>query len=135
MTKRAILPALAAVAAGLTAGAAFGAGQAALSGLQAGRWNLDEIGVQDPGRSLCVTSPDQFIQIYHPGLQCARYVISDAPDKVTIHYTCPGKGYGRTTVSVENPQLIKLDTQGIGPDGQPFDRSYEGRRTGICPAR
>ena len=134
MTNKAILLALATAAAGLTAGAAFGASQVALNGLQTGRWNLDEIGVQDPGRNLCVTSADQFIQIYHPGLPCTRYVITDAPDKVTIHYTCQGKGYGRTTVSVENPQLIKLDTQGIGPDGQPFDKSYEGRRTGICAA-
>lgn len=134
MTNKAILCAVATVSAGLMAGAAFAAGQAALNGLQTGRWNLNEIGVDDPGRNLCVTSPEQFIQIYHPGIACTRYVIADAPDRVTIHYTCQAKGYGRTTVSVESAQLIKLDTQGIGPDGQPFDKSFEGRRTGACAA-
>lgn len=135
MTGKSILYAMATATAGLMAGAALAAGQAALNGLQTGLWNLNEIGVDDTGRNLCVTAPAQFIQIYHPNMPCTRYVISDAPDKVTIHYTCQGKGYGRTTVSVENPQLIKLDTQGIGPDGQPFDKSYEGRRTGTCAAR
>lgn len=132
---KAILAALATATAGLTAGAALAAGQAALTGLQTGRWNLNEIGVEDAGRNLCVTNPQQFIQLYHPGMACTRYVIGDAPDKLTIHYTCQANGYGRTTVSVESPQLIKIDTQGIGPDGQPFDKSFEGRRTGACAAR
>lgn len=135
MNGKPILVALATAAAGLIGGVAFAAGQTALSGLERGRWNLNEIGVQDPGRNLCVTNTDQFIQLYHPGMACTRYVIGDAPDKLTIHYTCQAKGYGRTTVSVESPQLIKVDTQGIGPDGQPFDKSFEGRRTGACAAR
>lgn len=135
MTGKVILGALAAATVGLMAGAALAAGPTALAGLQKGRWNLNEIGVQDVGRNLCVTNPDQFIQLYHPGMACTRYVIGSAPDQLTIHYTCQGNGYGRTTVSVESPQLIKVDTQGIGPDGQPFDKSYEGRRTGVCAAR
>jgi len=129
---RTILVALATATAGLTAGAALAAGQAALNGLQTGLWNLNEIGVNDSGRDLCVATPEQFIQIYHPGMACSRYVLNESPDKVTVHYTCQGRGYGRTTVSVETPQLIKVDTQGIGPDGRPFDKSFEGRRRGTC---
>jgi hypothetical protein len=132
MQGRVILRAMATVTAGLMAGAALAAGQAALNGLQPGLWTLNEIGVDDAGRKMCVTAPAQFIQLYHPGMNCTRYVIDDTPEKVTVHYTCQGKGYGRTTVSVEDAQLIKLDTQGIGPDGQPFDKSYEGRRAGTC---
>lgn len=122
------------VVAGLAAGAAF-AGPTALAGLGLGRWQLRGIGIDaDPAgtRALCVRDPMQFIQLNHPGLQCTRFTLDDGPNHVTIHYTCPGKGYGRTTVTVEDSNLIKVDTQGIGPDGQPFGTVYEGRLTGTC---
>ncbi len=135
MVGNRFLGAMATVTAGLWAVAAFAGPLSALAGLQTGRWNLDEIGVDDPGRALCVSAPIQLIQLNHPGEQCQRYVIIDTAEKVTVQYTCQGRGYGRTTVSIENAQLIKLDTQGIGPDGLPFDKSYEGRRTGACVAR
>ena len=114
------------------------AGPAALDTLGLGRWQLHEIGSADAPRLLCVHNPLQMIQLFHPGVQCTRFTIDDAPDHVTIHYTCQGRGYGRTTITLENPNLIRLDTQGIDPAGQPFDVVYEGRRTGACapvPAR
>lgn len=136
MVGKRFLVAMTAVAtAGLWAVAALAGPLSALAGLQTGRWNLDEIGVDDRGRAVCFTAPVQLIQLNHPGEQCQHYVITNTADKATVQYTCQGRGYGRTTVSVENAQLIKLDTQGIGPDGLPFDKSYEGRRTGTCATR
>ena len=125
------------VLAGLVAAAASVAGVAiaapfVLSGIGLGRWQLHEIGTANAPRLLCVRDPMQLIQLNHPGIQCTRFTIDDAPDHATIHYTCQGRGYGRTTISVENPNLIKLDTQGIDPEGRPFDVTYEGRRTGEC---
>ncbi len=113
------------------AGAAIAA-PAALDALGLGRWQLHEIGTGDAPRSVCVRDAMQLIQLYHPGIQCTRFTIDDAADHITIHYTCQGRGYGRTTIKVESGDLIKLDTQGIDPDGQPFDKTYEGRRTGAC---
>lgn len=122
------------VAVALAAGVAI-AGPQALAGLGLGRWQLHEIGADADatgGRAVCIRDPMEFIQLNHPGIQCTRFILDDAPDHITIHYTCPGKGYGRTTVTVESSSLIKLDTQGIGPGGQPFGATYEGRLTGAC---
>jgi len=49
----------------------------------------------------------------------------------TIHYTCPGRGYGRTTIAVETSKLVRIDTQGI-VDGMPFATEFEGRKIGMC---
>lgn len=126
-----IVAAFAAVA-GLAAGMAMAAGPAALERLSLGQWQLHEIGSTDTPRLLCVRDPLQMIQLYHPGIQCTRFTIDDAPNHVTIHYTCQGRGYGRTSITLENPNLVRLDTQGIDPAGRPFEIVYEGRRTGAC---
>ena len=126
-----IVAAFAAVA-GLGAGMAMAAGPAALERLSLGQWQLHEIGATDTPRLLCVHDPLQLIQLYHPGVQCTRFTIEDAPNHVTIHYSCQGRGYGRTSITLENPSLVRLDTQGIDPAGRPFEIVYEGRRTGAC---
>ncbi len=123
---------LAGLAAAVFATGAAPAGPAALGTVGLGRWTLHEIGSPDAPRFVCARNAMDLIQLYHPGIQCTRFTIDDAADHVTIHYTCQGRGYGRTTISVESGDLIKLDTQGIDPEGQPFDKSYEGRRTGAC---
>lgn len=91
---------------------------------------LREIGGTETTR-ICVADPRMLIQLRHPRAQCSRFVVEDLPRSVTVHYTCPGAGHGRTDISVEGGKLIKLRTQGIA-DGAPFDLEYEGRRTGTC---
>src|SRR3546814_2145741 len=71
------------------------------------------------------------IQVYHPGATCSRYVIEDTPNSVTVHYTCPGAGHGRTTIRSETNRLVQIDTQGIA-EGRPFSQAIEARRTGGC---
>ncbi|CAN5323422.1 hypothetical protein BH09PSE4_BH09PSE4_23460 [soil metagenome] len=102
---------------------------AALSSIETGEWTLKEIGGE--GRSLCLSDPRTLIQLRHGNAQCTRFVISDDPHSVTVHYTCPGAGHGRTTITVETSRLIKVETQGIA-GGAPFESTYEGRRTGAC---
>lgn len=127
MGNRKLLAACAA-AAGLAAGVAI----AAPLGLTQGRWQLHEIGTGAPSRFVCVRDPAQLIQLNHPGIACTRFVLDDSPGHLTVQYKCEGKGYGRSTITVEQPGLIRLDTQGIDPSGQPFDTSYEGRLSGDC---
>ena len=103
----------------------------ALTHIELGQWQLKELGVAAPSRLLCVSDPTMLLQLGHPGAQCSRFVIADMPGVATVHYTCPGAGHGRTTVSVETPRLIHLQTQGIA-NGEPFDFDYEARRTGNC---
>ena len=120
---------------GLTAAVPARAPQlAALTRVETGQWLLKEPGATATARSLCITDPTVLLQLGHSGAQCSRFVIADTPDTATVHYTCPGAGHGRTTISLETPRLLHIQTQGIA-GGAPFDLDYEGRRIGACPAR
>ncbi|WP_375397259.1 DUF3617 domain-containing protein [uncultured Sphingomonas sp.] len=130
-TKRLALAGCAAASV-LVSGAAGPLG--AITMLQPGQWQFHEFGNDGRRQSVCVRDPMALIQFYHPGIACTRFVIDDTANSATVHYTCPGRGYGRTTITTEDPQLIKLETQGIA-EGQPFDYTYEGRRTGACARR
>jgi len=102
----------------------------ALKGIEQGQWQLKEAdggGVQ----TLCIANPASLLQIRHGNAQCSHFVVENSAQVATIHYTCPGRGYGRTTVSVETPRLVRVDTQGV-LDGAPFSDELEGRRTGAC---
>ena len=124
--------AAAALAAGLVGGAAMASGPfAALTAQPRGNWQLKVIGAPTV-RTVCAPDPMQLIQLNHPGPACARFVLVDAADRVTIQYNCGPRGYGKTTVAVTKPGQIRLDTQGISSDGRPFDASYEGQYTGPC---
>jgi hypothetical protein len=103
----------------------------ALTHIELGQWQFKEAGAAVTARSLCVSDPTTLLQLGHPGVACSRFVIADLPGAATVHYTCPGAGHGRTTVSVETPRLIHLQTQGIA-NGAPFDFDYEARRIGGC---
>ena len=128
-SKRLVWAAAFAALLGAAAPAAIAYG--ALHTLQRGRWQFKEIGAART-RALCVGDPVQLIQFDHPGPACERFTIEDSPQRVTVQYNCGSRGYGRTTITVQQPDLIRLDAQGIGPDGQPFDGSYEGRFAGPC---
>ena len=104
---------------------------AALTRIETGQWQLKEPGATATARSLCVSDPTVLLQLGHSGAQCSRFVIADTPDTATVHYTCPGAGHGRTTISMETPRLLHLQTQGIA-NGAPFDMEYEARRVGAC---
>lgn len=107
-----------------------GAALKALGGIERGQWQLRE---SDGGgvRRLCLTNPSALLQLQHGGAQCEHFVVENSVRTATIHYTCPGHGYGRTTVSVETPKLVRVETQGV-LDGAPFAADLEGRKVGDC---
>lgn len=84
-------------------------------------------------RKLCLESGRPLVQIRHPNALCRSFVVKDDPRAVIVHYTCPGAGYGRTQIRLENAQLAQVDSQGIA-GGFPFDISAEARRVGTCHA-
>lgn len=104
---------------------------AMLNGLEKGQWSLTERGQSGAGKSVCLGDPTQFLQLEHKGAQCSRYTIRDTAGEVTVHYTCGRQGHGRTTVRMETPRLVQIDTQGIN-NGAPFSYGYEARKTGSC---
>ncbi len=104
----------------------------ALAGLETGSWELRD--VRRSSRSpvqICVRNPARLIQIQHAGNACPRRILSNDSRSVTIRYECTGAGWGQTTVDVETPRLVRIDTQGI-ERGSPFHNVYEARRTGAC---
>jgi len=101
----------------------------ALGGIERGQWQLKEAG--GSVRNLCVTNPAALIQLRHPRAQCTQIVVENSRDTATVHYTCPGHGYGQTTISVETSRIVHIDTTGI-LDGAPFSDDIEGRKTGAC---
>ncbi|QNE31704.1 hypothetical protein F1C10_06995 [Sphingomonas sp. NBWT7] len=122
--------------AGLVAVSAVASAQAprtATDQLSTGSWMLHESGSRRPGRALCVREAAELLQIHHPGLSCARFVVANEPHAVTVHYTCPGAGYGRTTLIVETPTRARIETQGLA-HGAPFNVQYAAQRDGACAA-
>lgn len=82
-------------------------------------------------QNICVRTGRELIQLRHSGLRCRNVVVSDDPNEVTVQYTCPGKGYGRTQIRKESGRLVQINSQGIA-NGLPFAFSAEARRTGGC---
>lgn len=102
----------------------------ALTRIEPGRWQLHETGAP-PRDPVCIRDAASLIQIHHLGAQCSRFVVASSREAVTVHYTCPGHGHARTTITVETPRLIRVETQGIDA-GAPFSLDLEGRRVGDC---
>ena len=105
---------------------------AMLDGLQPGRWELRPHERDGRAERLCLRDGRRFIQLRHPAAACNRLVVDDTPTEVTVQYTCPGHGYGRTSIRRESGRLVQLESQGV-VDGLPFSFSAEGRYLGECP--
>ncbi|MGK6319229.1 DUF3617 domain-containing protein [Sphingomonas sp. DT-204] len=105
-------------------------GFAALKGLEHGQWQLRE--ASGVSRSVCLRDPASLFQQRHRGAECSRLVIENGPNRATVSYTCPGTGRGRTTITVETPRLVRIQSQGL-EEGAPFDLDIEGRKVGACP--
>ncbi|WP_315760221.1 hypothetical protein [Sphingomonas sp. Y38-1Y] len=101
-----------------------------LSQIEPGRWQLREVDSKTE-RTVCISDPRILIQLHHGSAQCSRFVIDNQADAGTVHYTCSGAGHGRTTLSVETPRLLQIETQGLA-NGLPFESKIEARRLGGC---
>ena len=104
---------------------------AMLDRLEKGSWQLRERCKDAVLQTVCLGDARRMIQLQHPRAKCSRYNIEDTPGSVTVHYTCPGAGHGRTTIRSETNRLVQIDTQGIA-DGRPFSQAIEARRAGAC---
>jgi hypothetical protein len=101
-----------------------------LRGLAKGEWTI-KVRDGSPERKICIRSGEELIQLRHRESNCNRFVVEDAANRVTIQYTCPGNGYGRTNIRRETGALVQIESQGIS-GGLPFQFAAEARRTGGC---
>jgi hypothetical protein len=122
------------IAAAAVAGAAPAVSQrvGALGKLQAGLWQFR---VLDGGASrpapVCIGDPSVLAQLQHRNSSCSRLVVAQSEDGATVHYTCSAGGYGQTSLRVETPRLVQIDTQGIS-ENVPFAYRAEARYVGSC---
>lgn len=101
-----------------------------LGSLTMGEWTIRHRD-GSPDRKICVRTGQELIQIMHRQSGCSQFVVEDGAKRVTVQYTCPGNGYGRTSIRRETPVLVQIESQGIH-DGLPFQFTAEARRTGRC---
>ncbi len=104
---------------------------AMLDQLQPGQWEVRDRDLAGGRHRLCIESGRRLIQIRHMRELCRSFTVQDTAVAVTVHYTCPGNGYGQTSVRFESAQLVQLETQGIA-QGLPFNFRAEVRRVGSC---
>ena len=103
---------------------------AMLDRLDRGEWIVR---FRDSGeqRKICLHTGRELIQLRHGDATCSRYVVEDSTGQVTVQYSCPGNGYGRTSIRREASNLAQVESQGIA-DGKPFQFTAEARRVGAC---
>ena len=101
-----------------------------LDSLTKGAWSLRD---RDDGseQRICVRDGRELIQIRHRQAGCSRFVVRDDADQIVVQYTCPGNGYGRTSIRREGSGLVQVQSQGI-IDGAPFSITGEARHSGAC---
>lgn len=104
---------------------------AMLDQLQPGQWEVRDRDLAGGRSRVCIESGRRLIQIRHMREVCRSFTVLDTANAVTVHYTCPGNGYGQTSVRYESAQLVQLETQGIA-QGLPFNFRAEVRRVGAC---
>jgi len=129
---RALLALAAAAAIAAPAVSQRAGGVNALAKLQPGLWQFRILsgGAATPA-PVCLGDPAVLAQLRHRSTPCSRLVVAQDGEGATIHYTCPAGGYGQTSLRVETPRLVQVDTQGIA-DNIPFAFRAEARRVGSC---
>jgi hypothetical protein len=101
----------------------------AFSQLERGRWQLRDAAGES--RSICLGDPTALVQLEHKGVSCEQEILASEKAGATVQYSCPGRGYGHTSIRVETPRLARIDTQGL-IDGRPFSYRAEARKVGTC---
>lgn len=102
-----------------------------LSRLEAGQWELRGASGNARIAAICLGNPILLTQPRHGAAPCTRDVVAADSDSMTVNYTCPGLGRGRTTIRFETPRLVQIDSQGLD-HGMPFAVRAEARRVGPC---
>ncbi|KQM40915.1 hypothetical protein [Sphingomonas sp. Leaf10] len=103
----------------------------AMRAVAPGNWSLRATGSAEAARASCFADTSAFLRLRLRTAQCSRFVIEDSARLSTVHYTCPGIGHVRTTVHVDTPRSLRIESEGIA-DGMPFADAYEVRRIGNC---
>jgi hypothetical protein len=114
----------------LCAAAALAQGTAS-SSVQSGLWEVKSRTDPAVNRTICLSDTRALIQLRHAGAQCRSYVIEDTARTMTVHYSCAANGHGQTTLRIETPRVVQIETQGVANKAH-FAFAAEARRIGNC---
>jgi hypothetical protein len=101
-----------------------------LARLEAGKWTVRSLDGSN-ARELCLGDPAQLVRLEHPGMACTSDSVAVDARGATIQYSCPGHGYGHTSLRIETPRVTTIETQGL-VDGRPFAYRATARKAGPC---
>jgi len=101
-----------------------------LAQIERGQWQLRDAGGNAAG-TICLGDPLLLAQPQHGPQPCTREILTSDAHSVTVNYSCPGMGRGRTMLRVETPRLVQIDSQGLH-HGAPFALRAQARRIGVC---
>ncbi|GAC1575628.1 MAG: hypothetical protein NVS3B5_06780 [Sphingomicrobium sp.] len=99
-----------------------------------GLWDVSLSATGNGARRYCLADPMVLSQWEHRGGACTRIILAEHDASLTVHYTCAGRGFGQSVLTLITPRSIKVDTQGISGDG-PFAYRLYARRAGNCAPR
>lgn len=103
----------------------------ALAKLEQGRWQIRSASQAAPTHSICLGDRALLLQIEHGSASCSRDVVQATATGVTADYTCPGRGFGHTTIRVETSRAATIETQGL-INGRPFAYRANARKLSDC---
>ena len=101
-----------------------------LAQVERGSWQLVGPGGNTIA-TVCLGDPLLLAQPQHGPQPCSREILSSDAHSVTVNYSCPGMGRGRTLLRVETPRLVQIDSQGLH-NGAPFALRAQARKVGAC---
>jgi hypothetical protein len=105
---------------------------AALAKLEKGRWQVRELDNAVAPTALCLGDPARLLRFEHRAVGgCASEILGNGPASATVQYNCRGRGFGHSTLRVETPRSVRVDTQGMS-GGRPFSYRLEAQRIGTC---
>ncbi|WP_226018182.1 hypothetical protein [Novosphingobium sp. FKTRR1] len=102
-----------------------------LDRIEIGQWQVQPRDTAGGRTVMCIDSGHGLIQLRHAKDQCRQFVVEDTDSAVTIHYECPGNGFGQTRLRFESSRLVQIETQGVS-GGLPFAFVAEARKVGAC---
>jgi hypothetical protein len=104
----------------------------ALAKAAPGLWEIAGVpGTRAPARE-CVGDTGVLAQFEHRSRPCTRKVLVDGVSTAVVDYSCGGRDFGRSKLTVLTPRSLRIETQGIS-GGMPFNYVLQARRAGECP--
>ena len=101
------------------------------SRVSGGLWELSGAPAAEKPVRMCIGDLARLAQFEHRKASCERTLIRDTAEMAEFHYSCAGRGFGRTTMRLVTPRSLRVETQGIS-DGAPFHYVLQARRVGDC---